>query len=288
MFRSPAPLALLLTPLLLAAPACDDAPDVGPEDMGVVLAASPRSVCPDVGQGGTGEVFLQATVYARDGSIVEGATVFFETDSNLGTVDPEKGETNSRGLVRSTLSTEKTDLITVTALVEGVGRDHADIQAPAPGRVSGFPTAPDQTSLDQTVEVGELFDMFMVLADACHAKKIYFEMSYDPLYVRYDSFVEAPLWIDPELVDVEVNGGGTGYLSVTVTVSSTSDVDFTGSAGFLRLRFEGILETPTEPELVLAEFEMPVAQVWDAAGEAYDPGPGDVLAPVQVQPPPDP
>jgi hypothetical protein len=278
-------LALLLSLLLLAAPACDDAPQVTPKDLGIVLGAAPRSVCPDVG--GTGEVSLEATVYARDGSALEGVTVFFSTSDPLGDVDPEKTKTNTRGAARAILSTEKTDLITVTARVEEVGRDTAEIEAPATGRSSGFPTPQDLTTLDQAYFVNELFDMFMVISEACHAKTIDFELSYDPTYLEFQEAVETLGWVDPDLVEVTVVDQG-GYLVVTVAIDPASDVDFTGNAGFLRLRFKGIQETPTDPDLVLAEFEMPYVRVEDSAETAYRMEPGGELPPVQILPEPDP
>jgi hypothetical protein len=287
MSRSPTLLRLLPALLLLAAPACDDAPQVTPEDMGVVLGVSPSSVCPDVG--GTGEAFLDATVYARDGTAMEGVVVFFESDNEpRGSVSPEKGESDIRGLVRSTLTTPKEEgLITVTARVKGVGEDSAELEAPMAGTITGFPTPEDLTSLDQGYYVNEVFDMFIILGDACHAREIEFTLTYDPAYVTYQETFRDPTFLPVETVDVSATGGG-GVVDVRVVIDPESETltDYTGSGGFARVRFVGAAVTPTDPDLILSEFAVISARVWDRTGDMYRFDPAGGLLAVQILPEP--
>jgi hypothetical protein len=287
MSRSSALLRLLPALLLLTAPACDDAPQVTPEDMGVVLGVAPGSVCPEVG--GTGEAFLDATVYARDGTAMEGVVVFFESDNEpRGSVSPEKGESDIRGLVRSTLTTPKEEgLITVTARVKGVGEDSAQLEAPMPGTLTGFPTPEDQSALDQAYYVNEVFDMFMILGDACHAREIDFVLTYDPTYVTYLETLREPTFLPLETVDVVANGAG-GVVEVSVTIDPAGDTlgDFTGSSGFVRVRFVGAAETPTDPDLILSEFAAVSVQVQDRTGDFYRFEPRGQLLAVQILPEP--
>jgi hypothetical protein len=265
--------------LLLVAGGCDDALELDDEDKRVALGAFPRNVCPE--PGGTGESLLVATVYGVDGNVLDDVTVRFE--STAGTVEPEKSQTNRRGLARSTLTVGFTADLTATAMVSEVGEDTAALQAPSPARIAG---APDQSTYEMDPAVDDEVAFTVALLQACHAKTISFVLGFDPQYLAYagntdPTASEAFAFEDGQPVDVTITDvAGANAVQVTVERDPAGDLDFTGSGAMVTLYFDAIAETPLEPEILDAEFTLTGTTIQDELGTFY---PVEELDPIGVQ-----
>ncbi len=244
----PSFLAASLLVVLGLVPACDDPPEVAPEDRQLALGTVTSSLCPSLTvDPPAATTTIIASVFARDGQVAVGVPVTFTTTH--GTFDATVVETDKNGQARTQLTVGRpeplsdTNEITLTATTDnGLSEER---KLPVPGTpvlgVSASSTGP---------AVGNKFEMRVNVGFACNVRRIEGGLSWDNSKVRLDGACNTatPPFVEYDVLnDSDASGNQSGAQVTRCEVGGVAaDQDGTRNIRFTYERtapFEG--EVPT-------------------------------------------